>query len=50
VHSAAELFVDAPVTYRQTLCPGCLTALSTEIIAEADRHLRMKQLKGTHHE
>jgi hypothetical protein len=39
-----ELFVDARIVYRQAFCPGCLTALLTEVIAETDRQLRAKRL------
>ena len=39
-----ELFVDARIVYRQAFCPGCLTALLTEVIAETERHLRTKRL------
>jgi hypothetical protein len=42
--AAPELFVDAPIVYRQAFCPGCTTALLTEVVAETDRRLRRKCL------
>lgn len=44
VRAAPETFVDSPVVYRQVFCPGCLTALLTEVIAAADSRLRTKHL------
>ncbi len=44
VRAAPETFVDSPVIYRQVFCPGCLTALLTEVIAAADTRLRTKRL------
>jgi N-methylhydantoinase B len=46
IQAAPELFIDAPVTYRQAFCPSCLTLLLTEVIAEADRHYRNKRLEA----
>lgn len=47
IQAAPELFIDAPVTYRQALCPSCLTLLLTEVVAEADRQYRHKRLEAS---
>jgi len=44
IRAAPDVFVDAPIIYRQAFCPGCLTALLTEVIAQADHRLRTKRL------
>ena len=44
IHAAPELFVDAAVVYRQAFCPGCLTVLLTEVVAAADRGVRVKDV------
>ena len=46
LHVAPELFVDAPVVTRQAFCPGCLTLLLTEVVAQADDDQRHKHLAG----
>ncbi|MEC3974448.1 acetone carboxylase subunit gamma [Amycolatopsis sp. H20-H5] len=40
------VYVNAPVVFRQFFCPGCLTALQTEILAVADEGIRVKRLGG----
>jgi len=44
--ASPEMFVDAPIVFRQAFCPGCLTALLTEVVAETERHLRTKRLSA----
>jgi N-methylhydantoinase B len=39
-----RMFVDASVVYRQAVCPGCRTALLTEVVSAADRGYRTKRL------
>ncbi|MFJ2160530.1 hypothetical protein [Streptomyces sp. NPDC087856] len=40
------VYVDQAVVCRQAFCPGCLTVLLTEVVAESDAGLRSKILNG----
>lgn len=42
------LYVDATVVFRQAFCPGCLTALLTEVVAQSDRTYRTKKIRSRH--
>lgn len=44
MRAAPGLFVDAPIVVRQAFCPGCFTALLTEVAAVADEQLRTKRI------
>lgn len=44
IRAAPNLFVDAPIIFRQAFCPNCLTALLTEVIALADSGVRRKRI------
>ncbi|CAL9639186.1 hypothetical protein SUDANB60_06256 (plasmid) [Streptomyces sp. enrichment culture] len=45
VPAPPQLFVDAPTAFRQALCPTCLTALLTEVVAIADAGSRSKRIE-----
>lgn len=40
----ASLFVDREMEFRQTLCPGCFTALQTEVVPADEEPVRGKSL------
>jgi N-methylhydantoinase B len=44
IQADPRMFVDAPVVYRQAVCPGCHTALLTEVVSATDRNYRTKRL------
>lgn len=44
IRAAPELFVDAPIMFRQAMCPQCFTALLTEVVAVADSAVRSKRV------
>jgi N-methylhydantoinase B len=44
VREHAERFVDRAVGFRQLCCPGCYTALLTEVVPEDEDSFRTKEL------
>jgi N-methylhydantoinase B len=44
VRDNAELFIDREVVFRQLCCPGCMTALLTEVVPGDEPSARGKRL------